>query len=124
MNINEPSKDQIESLKSKHSDRSLHQVEIVDGEDVYFFVITGPNEEEFKKFNDEMMDAGEMKVAEKVKNDAIRQSAKRAALAQIRWPDRAEANRIFDMKPDFVMDFPKELRRAAGSNTEVRSKKL
>lgn len=124
MNFNEPTKEQIESLKARHQDRSIHQVEIVHDEDVYFFVMLGPNEEEFKKFCDEMLDADEMKGAAKVKNDATRQAAKRAALMLIKHPDRAEVARIFDMKPDFPMDFPKKIREAAGSNTEVRSKKL
>ena len=123
MNINEPTKDQIDRIKAQFPDRSLHLVEAVDGEDVYSFVMTGPSETEYKKYSDEVLDGREAK-NEKLQNEAIRKALYHAILAQVRHPEREEAKRIFAMRPAMIEQFAATLRESAGSNIEVRSKKL
>ena len=119
----EPSKEVIERLKAQFSDRSLHLVEIVDEGESMHFVMTGPNKHEYKKFVDEVLGAKEKKTdAEMV--DAVRSATERAALAQIRWPERAEVQDLFDRRPALVDSFRDEIHKAAGANAEVRSKKL
>lgn len=119
----EPNKETIERVKSQHSDRSIHLTTATDGDDVYHFIMTGPNRAEYKKFYDELLGAKEKKTdAEMV--EAVHIAVERAALAQIRWPERAEVQGLFDRKPGLVENFRDELHRLAGANAEVHSKKL
>lgn len=121
--MNEPGKEVIERLKSQHADRSLHLVTIVEDGDEIHFVMTGPTKLEYKKFTDEILGAKDKKNdAEMV--DAVRTAVERAALAQIRWPDRSEVQAVFDRKPALVDSLRDEIHKAAGANAEVRSKKL
>lgn len=123
MNYNEPSKDVIDRVKASHPDRSLRLVEAIDGEDTYFFIMTGAAREEYKKFTDEMLSGKDAK-DDKQQIENIRGAIERAALAQIRHPDREECKRIFNFKPAMIQNFAEEIQRAAGANVEVRSKNL
>lgn len=127
MNINEPTKDQIDRIKAQYADRSLHLVEVADkeeGGDTYFFVMTGQTRDEHKKYVEEMLDGHETKGGDKMVVAAIRKAVETAALAMIRHPDREEAKRVFDLKPMMIEKFSEQLKSHAGSNVEVRSKKL
>jgi len=116
----------VTRLKEQFSDRSLHQVEKFDPEDVsvtYTFVMTGPTRDELDKFEQDMLATD--KLADRLdKKNAIRTAATVAALAQIRWPDRDECKRIFGLHPEMVYSFAHDLRRFAGDNFETRTKKL
>lgn len=85
--------------------------------------MTGPSRDEYKKFTDEMIAARECK-NESDKLSAIRGAIERAALAQIRWPDRESCQAMFNSRPAMMDGFADELHKAAGSNVELRSKKL
>lgn len=116
----------IAQLKEKFSDRSLHQVEKYDPEDVtvtYAFIMTGPTRDELDKFETEMLATD--KVPDRMeKKFAIRTVAEKAAIAQIRWPDRDECKRIFGLHPEMVYSFAHDIRKFAGDNFETRTKKL
>lgn len=122
MHINEPTPQQIETLKLQHPDRTLYQVEAVDMEDTYFFVMTAPLEVEHKKYTDEIVACAGKNQAEQI--STIRAVVRNAALAQIRHPEREEAKRILSSRPEMIEKFANELRKHAGSEVELRSKKL
>lgn len=119
----EPGQEVIDGLKAKFPNRSLHLVEAFDGDESYHFVMTGPNREEYRKLTDELLSAKEAK-DDRAKNDALRTAVERAALAMIRWPDRDVVQELFAAKPAMSANFAEELHKSAGSNFEVRSKKL
>lgn len=119
----EPSKEAIEKLKSEHTDRSLLHVEIDHEEVTYHFLMTGPNDVEYKKFMTELLDAKD-KAKESEQMDGVRDATKRAAMAQIRWPDRDAVKELFNRFPAMSSRFREKLHEAAGASSEVRSKKL
>lgn len=119
-----PTQDKIDFIKSQFPDRVLYEVEAVDAEDhVMTFIMTGPLREEYKMFVSKVL-------AAKNQNDeadrlwAMRAAVENAALAQIRWPEREVAKAAFDARPEMIDGFAEELKKAAGSNIELRSKKL
>lgn len=127
----QPSNEQISALKATFPDRSLHLVEAVvkdesssTTDEVAVFVMTGPSRDEYKKFADEVFAAKDMKGSESDRIVATRGAIERAALAQIRWPARDVVQKLFEHKPAMVDGFADELHKAAGSNVELRSKKL
>lgn len=121
--MNEPNKDTIDRLKAEHDERSLLHVEIDHEEETYHFLMTGPNDVEYKKFMTELLDAKD-KSKESEQMDGIRSVVHRAALAQIRWPDRDTVTALFKRFPGMSSRFRDELHKAAGTSAEVRSKKL
>lgn len=123
MLINEPSDQDIGRIKSQFPDRSLHLVEVVDGEDTYQFVMTGPNGAEYQKYTEELLSLGEIK-SQRDKAERGRVVVENAALALIKYPPRDEVRRIFDLKPAMSQSFVEEIGKLAGQNVEVRSKKL
>ncbi len=126
--MSEPSKEVIDKIKAQFPDRALRLVELVDAEsgsdgESIFFVMTGPNRDEYKKFVDEMLSAKDAK-GDSERNERLTAAVEKAALAMIRWPDRAEVVELFRNRPALSSAFPKELHASAGANFEVRSKKL
>jgi len=123
----EPSQDVIDKLKAQFPDRALRLVELHDpnasGDESLWFIMTGPNKGEYKKFCDEIL-AGRDAKGEAAKNEAIQSAVEKAALAQIRWPSRDEVKELFEARPALASAFPAELHAAAGQNFEVRAKKL
>lgn len=120
----EPTKEKIEQIKAQFPDRVLYEVEAVDADDkIMTFVMTGPTRDEYKFFINKMIAAREMK-DESDKLWAVRTAVENAAIAQIRWPDREEVKKAFDARPEMIDGFAAELQKAAGSNVELRSKKL
>jgi hypothetical protein len=120
----EPTPEKIAEIKAKYPDRALELIEAKDGEDeIAHFVLTGPLREEYKKFSDEMLAAKDAK-QESDKLASIRGAIERAALAQIRWPDRETVQALFNARPAMVDGFAEVLHKAAGSNVELRAKKL
>lgn len=119
-----PSQEKIEQIRAQFPDRNLFLVEAVDAEDqVMSFVMTGPSKDEYKFFSGKILGAIDTKDPQD-KLWALRGIVENAALAQIRWPDREECKKAFDARPEMVDGFQEELRKAAGSNIELRSKKL
>lgn len=121
----EPSKETIEGIRTKFPGRSLHLVEAQDegASDVEHFIMTGSTRDEYKKFCDETAKAEGVKdPAEQLQ--VLRAAIERAAMAQIRWPDRQTVQELFDRAPAMVDGFAKHLHHHAGTNYEVRSKKL
>lgn len=121
-----PSDEKIAQIKSEFPDRPLFIVEAVDQEEqVMAFVMTAPTRDEYKFYTNKML-----ALKEDAKKDsadqlwAMRQVAENAALAQIRWPDRDTCKKAFDARPEMVDNFHAELRKAAGSLIEFRTKKL
>lgn len=121
--MDEPSAEVIKKLKEQFSDRSLQQVEFGEGDEAFCFVMTGPNAVEYKKFVDETVDASDAK-SEKDKIEKVRAAAEKAAMAQIRWPDRDQVKQLFDRYPAMITKFVDVLQTAAGDSFEVRTKKL
>lgn len=119
----EPSKEEIDRLKAKFPDRSLRLVEMSDDDEVFHFVMTGPNREEYRKFTDDMMTAKDAKT-EKDRIEQLGAAVERTALAMIRWPEREEVKQIFDNRPALSAEFSEQIHKAAGSSFEVRTKKL
>ena len=121
----EPSDEVIKRLKEQYPDRSLHQVEKYSSKYdlAYAFVMTGPSRDELDKFDHDLLKATDVKDAAERKM-AVRTAVERSALAQIRWPDRDEAKRIFGLHPEIIFSFADDLRDFAGASFETRSKKL
>ena len=120
----QPSKEKIEQLKAQFPDRELRLVEAVDGDDeVIAFVMTSPLREEHRFYTGKAIAAQEIK-DETDRLWATRQAVENAALAQIRWPEREACKAAFDRRPEMIDAFAVELRKAAGSGVELRSKKL
>lgn len=121
MNVPE---EKIEQIKATFPDRTLFLVEATDGEDqVMEFLMTSPERGEYKLFVEQMIAARE------IKNEGdrlwrIRDVVENHALAQIRWPLREECQKAFRGRPEMVDGFAQELQKAAGSNVELRSRKL
>ena len=119
-----PSKEKIDQIKAQFPERTLHLVSAADAEDeIMEFVITGPTIEELRFLDNKLVAARDIK-DEVDKTWEMRKAVKNAALAQIRWPDRAECEKAFDARPQMVDGFHEQLRNAAGANVELRSKKL
>lgn len=121
--MNEPSQNEIDKLKSQFSDRALAQVEATSDGDSYAFIVTGPNKPEYDKFLHDIQAASALK-SDEDKSRALRLAVEKAALAQIRWPDRAEVVALFEKYPAMSLSFAEELHKLAGASFEVRSKKL
>lgn len=124
----QPTDEKIAQLKAQYADRQLFLVEAVDGEgeteDLSMVcVMTAPERGEYKMFVEAMFKAGDStKGADKIW--ATRNAIEIAALAQIRWPSREECMTAFRLRPAMIDGFAEELKKAAGEQTIVRSKKL
>lgn len=119
-----PSDEKIKQLKDLFPDRTLHLIEAADADDqVMAFVMTGPTRDELKFLDNKLTAAREIK-DEADKIWSMRSIVENAALAQIRWPDRDECKKAFEARPQMVDGFHEQLRKAAGANIELRSKKL
>lgn len=121
-----PSQESIEQIKGQFPDRPLFLIEVQDGSDELMpFVMTAPSRDEYRMYTAKMLEAKNDKG--KDENDQLwrlRLIAENAALAQIRWPDRETCKKAFEARPEMVDNFHEELRKAAGSLIEFRSKKL
>lgn len=115
--MTEPDEMAIAQVKAKYPDRALELVSLTANGDEYHFVMTGPSGPEWKKFLEETSAASGNAAAGSL-------AIERAALAQIRWPERDEVRRIFDSKPALVGNLAEVLTRMAGVEAEVRAKKL
>ena len=124
-----PPDDKIEYLRTQFPDRALYEVDAVavdkdSGDDIVLTVVmTGPTRDEYRFFTNKLISATDIKDTGD-KMWAIRLAVENAALAQIRWPEREEVKRVFDSRPEMVDGFAEKLREAAGSNVELRSRKL
>lgn len=119
-----PDKDKIEQIRAQFPDRALFAVDAVDDNDeLMTFVMTAPQRGEYKLFVEQMIKAREVK-DEGDRLWKIREVVEAAALAQIRWPSREECQKAFMSRPEMVDGFAQELQKAAGSNVELRSRKL
>lgn len=118
-----PSQDAIDRIKAQSQDRALRLVEFTNEDAELAFVMTGPSRVEYQKYQEEVAAAIDKK-GEKEKADAVRSATERAALAQIRWPERSEAQARFERFPAMVLKFVDVLHDMAGDSLEVRSKKI
>lgn len=118
-----PNEQKIAELKAKFSDRSLHEVVLENEDEAYLFVMTGPTRAEYEKFQSELNDVIEKKKGLD-KTIGIRDAVERAAIAQIRWPERPEAQAIFARFPTMSLQLADKIHGMAGDSFEVRSKKL
>jgi hypothetical protein len=125
----QPTQEQIDFVKSQYPDRALYVVDAAipskdgDDEDVLTVLMTGPTRDEYKMFVNKMMAAKDTK-DEADKLWSIRTAIENAALGQIRWPDRDTVRAAFNARPEMIDGFAAELQKAAGSNIELRSKRL
>ena len=121
----QPSADRIAQLKTQFSDRSLHIVDVIgdDGEAQYCFIMTSPSSDEMAKFCEEAINAEEAKDA-KEQRRMLHGAISRAAMAQIRWPERDEVRKIFEYNSEMLWKIGPLLRKHAGEGAEFRSKKL
>jgi hypothetical protein len=119
-----PPDDKIKAIKELFPGRALFQVDVLDGKDEYMsFIMTAPERGEYKLFVESMFKARETK-GDADKIWAVRAAVENAALTQIRWPSREECMTAFRERPAMVDGFAEELQKAAGEQTEFRSKKL
>jgi hypothetical protein len=120
-----PTAEQIARLKQQHADRALHLVELQQPgeEEIYYVVMGGANEDEYKKFSDDVMLARES-TKESERNEKMRFAGKNAVLRQAVWPDREAVKDLLFRNPTFVTHLAEKIHDHAGSTAEVRSKKL
>lgn len=118
-----PNEETIKRLKAANPDRAFRLVEMSNEDGDIAFVMTGPTRPEYTKYQEEIS-AGLEKKTEKEKADALRAATERAALAQIRWPERAVAAAEFDKHPAMILKFADLIHDMAGDSLEVRSKKI
>lgn len=121
--MSQPSEQEIQRIKAQLPERALRLVEFSNEDGELAFVMSGPSKPEYQKFQDEVAAALDKK-SEKEKSEAVRAATERAALAQIRWPDRATAQAEIEKRPAMVLKFADLLQDMAGDSFEVRSKKL
>jgi hypothetical protein len=121
-----PSEEQIKRLKETLTDRALHLVELKDpgDEEIYYLVMQGPTDDEYKRFIDDTFDARDKAKTEQDKNDKLRFIAKNAVLRQAVWPPRDDVKDLLFKHPGFVLLAAEKIHEHAGSSAEVRSKKL
>jgi len=112
-----PTQDVIDRLKQQFPNRTLSRFVIKDQGDEHVFILTSPNREEWKKYRVECKSSGE-------DIERMEIAVERAALAQIRWPEREEVKALFASKPGIIANFAGELNDLVGTNAEVSSKKL
>lgn len=105
-----------EQVVAKYPDRDVQAVVLKTGETEWFFVLTSPNRDEWRKYRTELSKAGDDDIA-------IEGAVERAALAQIRFPERDEVKKIFDRKPGLILNFASVLSRLAGLSAETLEKK-
>jgi hypothetical protein len=123
-NHGEPAKTDIDAVKSKHADRSVHRVTASAPDlDEYVFIMTGASQVEYEKYQQDMLAATEKKDLAQ-RTEATISAARKGALAQIKWPAREQVVRLFDQYPLMPLQFTDELGKMAGDSFEVRSKKL
>lgn len=118
-----PSDNDIARAKAACPDRALRLVELTNEDDELCFIVSGPSKPEYQKFQEEAQSAVEKK-SDKERAEAARQAIERAALAQIKWPDRDAAQALFVRYPSIYLKFADLLHDMAGDSFEVRSKKL
>ena len=120
----EPSKEVIERLKVAHASRSLHRVDLTSNiDDPIVLIMTGPSSVEYEKFVEDVQKASETK-GDADRGKALRVAVQNNALAQIRWPERAEVIALFDKYPALSLGLAEQLHATAGASYEVRSRKL
>jgi hypothetical protein len=105
-----------EQVTAKYPERDVQAVVLKTGESEWFFVLTSPNRDEWRKYRTELSKAGEDDIA-------CEGAIERAALAQIRHPDRDEVKKIFDRKPGLILNFAPLLSTLAGLKAEAVEKK-
>lgn len=121
-----PSADQIKRLKEQHADRALHLIELKNpGDDeIYYVVMKGPTDDEYKLFVDDTLGAGEKAKTNTEKNNLLKDIGEKAVLRQAVWPSRDEVKALLFIHPAFVDKLADEIPKHAGTSAEVRSKKL
>ncbi len=121
--MSEPSQQDIDRLKAAHPNKSLHRLDIKVADEDLVLVMTGPGKAEYEKFNLEISAAQEKK-GDAEKGKALRDAVERAALAQIRWPDRQATVDLFERFPALALNLGEKLHDLAGATVEVVAKKL
>jgi hypothetical protein len=129
----QPPEERIAQIKAQFPDRVLEQFDVHAKDDdsdkddakdiVLTFVMTGPTRHEYNFFLDEMQKTKKFK-DEGDQRNAVRMAIEAAALAQIRWPEREECVKAFEMRPLMLLGFAEKLHRMAGDGLVFRSKKL
>ena len=113
-----PSPSIVARLKAQFPDRTLERVEMIASNGTKFvFVVSAPTRFEWKKYQQE----GKAATGDVEKQEHV---ITIAALAQIRWPEKTEARKIFDAHPGLWSNFPEVLNKLACVDVEVRTKKL
>lgn len=113
-----PDEGTVSAIKSKFAPRPVHELNLeTPGGESYTFLMTGPNRLEWRKYRQEMSEAD--KNMEKVES-----AVERAALAQIRWPDREKVLEVFDLYPGIIQGLADKINEAAGFYAEAKTKKL
>jgi hypothetical protein len=113
----QPSEHEIAQIKKRFPERDLSLVELKAGEHSFAFVLTGPNRIEWKRYVDELRKASG--------NVADATAAiERAAMAQIRWPDRDTVTAMFEKYPALGSNFAEAMSKLAVVEAEVTIKKL
>ena len=119
-----PSKEKIEQLRAQFPDRELHLIEAYDDSDeVMSFILTAPERGEYKIYISKLIETESVK-DEGEKLWKVREAMENAVLGQIRWPEREECQKAFRARPEMIDKFGNELRRLAGAQVELKSKKL
>lgn len=112
-----PDQATVDKIKALYPDRDVVRIVMADPSGDFPFLLTSPKREEWKKYRQEMVKAGS-------DIEQVEAAIERAALAQIRWPDRQEVQALFDRKPGMVQNFAEEIAKLAGVHAESRVKKL
>lgn len=112
-----PAESQLETIKAKFEDRIVTIKRLGDQYEEYEFVLTSPTDAEWTRFQKEIREAGS-------DGDKKMAAVKGAAMAQIRFPERVEVQRIFAKRPGIAVNFFSILSGLAGVDAEEREKKL
>lgn len=124
--MEKPSEAQIKQLKEKYADRALHLVELKnEGDDeMYYVVMKGANDDEYKIFVDATFDAREKAKNDIDRNERMAQVERNTIVMLTVWPEREELKKMLFDHPGFADKIAHEIPKHAGSSAEVRSKKL
>jgi hypothetical protein len=123
-NHGEPTDEIKAAVKAKYPDRAVLHCEATNPDlETFHFLLTGPTRAEFEKMQQEILASKDRK-DDTEKTAGVIDAARKATLAQVRWPERDQVIAIFDMYPLMPLQFMDTLGKAAGDSFEVRSKKV
>lgn len=116
--------EKVQQIKSQFPDRHIIAIDALDEESQFItFIMTSPERGEYRIYTEQMLKANDIKDPGD-RMWKIREIIENHALCQIRHPSRETCQALFRSRPEMIDGLGDELRKAAGSQVEFRTRKL